>query len=206
MVSIMPNGSQGSREAWERASVSRLREIDVDSVGVVSAFVVSVDRHGVLNLEAPGLSPAVSRYYWRLVDPRFSLVEIGIDRVTGRLLSLCVPLFNGTVQDLSYAHPPVGDRVAPVFDLASWKEVASSASGVAPTVDLPGRCRLEVGSSCIRVELFDEVTEHWAWPADNVAVELNAVSELIAVRILGLSESQSSTVTEYLGLSQGPTP
>lgn len=162
-------------------------------------FELEVHRHGVLRIGRPGRSSGVTRYYWRLIDPAHSLVEIGFDPATGRLIDVCVPLFNGTVEKLSDREIPGEGRAAPAFDPAPWAESEGSAKLASPTIDVAGRLRLQVRSNALRIVLFEDAIDEYRWPAANVATALNASSELIALEMVQLSGVHTAAVAKWMG-------
>ncbi len=65
--------------------------------------VVNVEWKGYITV-AIDRNPRATNLYWQLVDPVFSLLELGFEHPSGRLVKCAVPLFNGEVED-QQTHP-----------------------------------------------------------------------------------------------------
>lgn len=83
------------------------------------------DFRPVLTVEAPGYpyitvrvnkSIKAEHVYWHLVDPTFSLLELGFERSSGRLTHISMPLFKGEIGEADYVIPDC-TQGEPVFEL-----------------------------------------------------------------------------------------
>lgn len=162
-----------------------------------------VDPYVPLRVEAGGAA-GDPPFYWRLVAPRFSLVELGVDRRDGRFVSLTVTLYRGELHELSRADapPPGGDESGlPRFDLDPWaaaldphRDAYDRASEI---LDTPGRCRLELGGGILRVVLAPGDV-HSRVLAGGLAAEFGASGELRAVSVSGLRAEEQRVIAESL--------
>jgi hypothetical protein len=59
---------------------------------------VVAERKGYITVRI-GKNPRALNLYWQLVDPTFSLLELGFEWPSGRLVHCSVPLFNGEVEE-----------------------------------------------------------------------------------------------------------
>ena len=59
--------------------------------------VVNVERKGYITV-AIARNPRATNLYWQLVDPVFSLLELGFEHPSGRLVKCAVPFFDGRLR------------------------------------------------------------------------------------------------------------
>jgi hypothetical protein len=129
--------------------------------------------------------------YWRLVDPKFSLLEVGLDSVSGQLRSLTVPLYNGELDSQSDAVKygaaglPLG---IPIFDTTSWTSDLRETKH--RFIDVRGRIRLRVCPTEMMVIISEEPIHQSIQVNSRVVCELNASAELVGFRILGISPEE----------------
>lgn len=127
------------------------------------------------------------RQYWQLVDPAFSLVEVGMDATSGQLVEFAVVNYNGTVES---AEPRGTVRTLygmPCFDLSAW---STPTPGFNPHfAQCPGRCSIALGLEGIYVGLFADTIDFEVMMENNVGCAFNANGELVSVRIYQISES-----------------
>ena len=116
--------------------------------------------------------------YWRLIDPSFSLIEIGISSATSRVMSATVVLYNGQLESCPQSCFDNVNNIEsgiPVFDLTrnDW---------VNGFCDVSGRCRLQKRDISLRIQLF-------ATRPDRIAIyerfsfEVDANQNLVAITI-----------------------
>jgi len=143
--------------------------------------------------------------YWRLDDPKFNLVEIGIDRRGGHFVSLTVVFCKETSQTLSRAEnaPAGGDADGlPVFSLEPWAAAFDPERDVYDTraefYDVPGRCRIEKDADAVRVVLSSDAIQHRVITHGELVSEFNSSGELCAISLLKLSPQEKKMLEESL--------
>lgn len=143
--------------------------------------------------------------YWRLDDPKFNLVEIGIDRRDGHFVSLTVTFYNGTVQALSRAEDaPAGGDIngLPLFSLDPWAAAFAPERDIydmrAEFYDVPGRCRIEMGGDTVRVVLSADEIHRRVVTRGELVSEFNSSGELCAISLLKLSPQEKRMLEESL--------
>jgi len=144
--------------------------------------------------------------YWCLVDRKFSLVEIPIDRNTGRLVGVTIPLYNGDLCSLEGGVPSASSKEArgvPIVDLEPWSAVFQPGRGPYENAEdfynVPGRCRIEVGADVLHLVLFPEPIRYRVCTQDSVLWEFNESAELCAVRLLNLSGAEMAALRDGIG-------
>jgi hypothetical protein len=60
--------------------------------------VITAEWKGYITVRI-GMNPRAVNLYWQLVDPEFSLLELGFESPSGRLVACSVPLFNAEVEN-----------------------------------------------------------------------------------------------------------
>jgi hypothetical protein len=122
---------------------------------------VEADRYSpVVNIESPSyITVRVSKsvhnrnVYWQQVEPSFSLLELGFDANSGRLVSCSVPLFNGSVRTRDGTVGDGGIPGTPIFDMELWTS-GSDRDQVSTTVQkVPGRIRLDQYSDALVITI-----------------------------------------------------
>jgi hypothetical protein len=141
--------------------------------------------------------------YWSLVDPKFSLVEIPIDRRTGRLVGVTIPLYNGSLYSIEQNGESVSSREirgVPVIDLEPWSPALQFGrdpyENAEDFYNVPGRCRIEVNADVLHVVLFPEPIRYRVLTQSSVLWEFNESEELCALRLLGLTEEERAALRE----------
>jgi len=102
---------------------------------------ISVQGKGYITICVARNSRATN-VYWQLVDPDFSLLELGFEWPSGRLINCAVSLFNGEVEDCQNQTPPQGNPGTPMFDLSPWPLQVSEREVRGSHIKQPGRIRL----------------------------------------------------------------
>jgi hypothetical protein len=117
-------------------------------------------RSGTVNVESPSYitvridySVHQSNVYWQLVDPAFSLLELGFDANTGRLTSGSIPLFNGVVSQHDSTLALHGAKGTPVFNMEPWKTEPISRMTPRPVIKTPGRIQLNQYSDALVITI-----------------------------------------------------
>ena len=128
-------------------------------------------------------------FYWRLRDPSFCLVEIGVDPEIGELQRIVIPLYNGVLHPFRASLPTQSHRCeigVPVFQKTFWTITPSSACFGA-THDEIRRCSIELENDRLRVVLAaDEIayvvsTDEW------LHLEFNETGELVSFCVTNLA-------------------
>lgn len=141
--------------------------------------------------------------YWRLVDPEFNLVEIGIDRRDGHFVSFTLVLCKEVVRTLSQsAEALVSEEGVPVFSLDPW----AAALAADPDIhkfqtrlhDVPARCRLELGTEAVRVVLSSDEIHHRIVTKGGVIWEFNASGELRSTLFPNITQHDRTLIEESL--------
>jgi len=139
-------------------------------------------------------------FYWCLIDPKFSLVEIPIDRETGRVAGMTIPLCNGRIRPVEPNARPAARQQpgVPTVDLALWSGTLRSGRDAYETADEyhneTGRCRLELRGTDLRVELYGDDIQYCVRSADAILWEFNESAELCAVTMLGLTQAEVASL------------
>ncbi len=141
--------------------------------------------------------------YWRLVDPKFCLIEIAIDRNSGRLVAVTVVMYQGNLrkadtlerQDLSIK------RVAglPVFSRDLWSKSSDMYDASKDFYDVRGKCQLEVSATEVRVSLFPDKIGSCIEIPNQLTCECNENDELCAILVKGLTDQDISMLEESIG-------
>lgn len=144
--------------------------------------------------------------YWRLIDPEYSLLEIGVDSASGELRSLTVPLYNGDIDvRASVAGKPVSSTLGtPVFSTthwpSDWRETRHRF------VDVPGRIRLDCGPDDVRIVISDESVHRSVQVGARLVCELNDADDLVGFRILAVCPEERQRLmseSEHARASRG---
>ena len=157
-----------------------------------------IDRHASVGV-AVDYSPGRPPLYWRLIDPSFNLIEIGVAADTGRLVRFELVQYNGPLHPL---RPPAGGDAAedlaglPAFDLAPWREGRADFARDPALHDVRGRCRCELGGDVFRVVLFPDPVRRRLTTRGRLVTEFNADGELCAVSLLNLDADERTRLTE----------
>lgn len=122
--------------------------------------------------------------YWQLVDPVFSLLQLGFELSTGRLVHCSVPLFNGEVEAVEVQ--PLQSAVAgvPHFDVSAWpvKETKGKSGSV---MEQPGRIRLRRSSNALAIVAQEVVCRRSVAYGETVVCHFDRADELIGLTLRG---------------------
>jgi hypothetical protein len=139
--------------------------------------------------------------YWRLVDPKFNLIELGLEDFTGRLVSFTVTNYNGPMFPMPAIRESAPTRNAegvPGFDVSLWQPKSDPQDVPAHYYDVTGRCGLQLAELDLRVELFSGPIVYHVIANHNFVCEFNEASELCAVRVTKLNPDEVEVLTESL--------
>lgn len=156
---------------------------------------IQIDHDIYLDLTIEKVS-AFPPLYWRLNDPEYNLIEIGVSRDSGMLMSITIPLYNGLLfplETLNYYDKNRTSFGIPIFDLSLW-ELALKPGRDPYNIreefyDVKARCRFEINKDCLHISLFPEPIMYEVMVNDQFSCEFNSSNELIAILIKGISES-----------------
>ena len=117
---------------------------------------VVVERKGYITANI-GRNPRALNLYWQLVDPTFSLLELGFEWPSGRLMHCAVPLFNGQVEEHKARGLLNAVPAAPFFDLSLWPpNVSESKGNRSHHIEQPGRIRLLKSENLLSIIIRDD--------------------------------------------------
>jgi hypothetical protein len=170
------------------------------SCTIADDFVVTrrFDSYVCLDLDIDKSETDLPPLYWSLAEPKFSLVEIGIARSSGRLLSVTVVLYKGVLHRKKSSSASLEKLFGmPVFDLGLWVE-PKSLDVKRDHYRVSGKCRLELGSKELRVNLFSEEISYTVGVSDQLMCEFNPSGELCAVSVSNLSSLEMSALGDYI--------
>ena len=141
----------------------------------VPSIDITLDLRTSLTVWVGGqLTPSV---YWQLADADFSLLEIGLEKTTGRATKLAIPLYRGELTPGDPVRGTVGVQGIPAFDIGSWQPLARSTAG--EFKELSGRIRIDVGrDGWWTVTMFDDEVVHHVGSPDLISFGLNSRKEL----------------------------
>ena len=146
---------------------------------------VSVESKAYITVRI-GKSQTATHAYWQLVDPNFSLLQLGFEWPSGRLVHCSVPLFNGQVemvQNDARFETVVG---APFFDISMWPLYITEGKGVSGNViEELGRIRLQRSSNTLSILASDRVPQRSILYGDAVMCHLDANDEFTALTLVG---------------------
>jgi hypothetical protein len=177
----------------------------VELLGGVEPIDFVIHRHVYVSIERRNVAGlCYLPLYWRLLDPDFSMVEIGIDKESGKFISLAMPLYNGELSELTDSYTDHNDIniYAPKFSLDVWSAKNDFLDSNGEYYSYPGKCQLELTERNLRIRLFHEMVNSSVMISNNIMFELNKDNELISIVILGISSNDESVIRESLSAKQ----
>ena len=159
----MTDASPGNRLVW------------VGTSSTVPSIDMTLDLRTHLTIWVGGeLTPSV---YWQLADPDFSVLEIGLERTTGRATKLAIPLYRGELGRRDAAQAPPDVEGMPAFDVGAWQPVARSTAG--DFKEVFGRIRIDVDrDGWWTITMFDDEVVHHVGVPGLLSCGLNSRKEL----------------------------
>jgi hypothetical protein len=153
----------------------------------------SSDRHeAVVNVESKGYitvaiarNPRATNVYWQLVDPVFSLLELGFEHPSGRLVKCAVPLFNGDVEDRRTETLPSAVQGTPFFDLSHWTVNPDNPADRSNHLEQPGRIRLLKKQNGLSIICKDGPALRSVLYGEKLICEFGEGDELVALTLAG---------------------
>ncbi len=140
--------------------------------------------------------------FWRLGDAH-SLVEIGVEESSGRLVSVQVVLYQKPFSQIS--PQPVKNVLiegVPGFCLDLWEKPANLYDYGKYLYKVSNGCQLEFGERKLRIKLFSDESEYGVMLSGQLLCEFNKRKELCAVLVCNLSDSEMQTLEKYSQLSK----
>jgi len=132
-----------------------------------------------------GKSRGGTHVYWQLVDPVFSLLELGFEHPSGRLVKCAVPLFNGELEDQQAQPLARATPGTPFFDLAPWPVNASNPAARANHLEQSGRIRLTKKHGGLSIICKDSPTLRSVLYGEKLICEFGEADELVALTLVG---------------------
>lgn len=166
-------------------------------------IVREFDHHICLGIRVdPVAWPSSPRLYWFLVDPDTNHIELGIDRISHRLLSVTVIIYKGGIKSVS-DHPICNYTIpesigVPEFFVDLWDDSASTYGMDRNYYDYPGKCQVEVGVSSIRLVLHPDKVASRTVGAGWLVCEFNNNDELCSIIVRDLSEDKIAELRNCL--------
>ena len=142
-------------------------------------------------------------YYWRQESDTSNLIEIGVEKLSGRFLSFNLVNYHGQVIQRREPFDTVSKKLSgiPRFDLGYWPKEAGPYDVRADFYDTRGTCQVEMYGGALRVVLFPEESETAFVVAsgDELVSEFNASGELVAIRTGPLTPKDLPNLAASLG-------
>jgi len=142
----------------------------------------------------------IAPFYWRIVDKEFSLVEIGIDPLTGQFLSVNVIFYNGFIErktiDYLWQHQLDDQLGIPTFSTQLWSGVAKE-NFHQRFLDVYCKVQLVLIENNLQILLFNEEISYQVEFPQQLSFEFNSKKELCAITIYNLSVSDMESLENY---------
>jgi hypothetical protein len=145
---------------------------------------ISVEGKGYVTVEITR-NPRATNLYWQLVDPVFSLLELGFEYPSGRLVKCAVPLFNGEVEDQQTQILPKATPGTPFFDLTPWAVDASNPAARGNHIKHPGRIRVSKRQNGLSIVCQNGPPLHSVTYGGKLVCDFGAGDELVALNLIG---------------------
>jgi hypothetical protein len=146
--------------------------------------VVDVEWKGYMTAKI-GWNFRSTNLYWQLVDPVFSLLELGFEHPSGRLVHCAVPLFNGDVEDRRMESFPNAVQGTPLFDLSCWTVNPDNPAAHSNHLEQPGRIRLVKKENGLSIICKDRPTLRSVLYGEKLICEFGEGDELVALSLVG---------------------
>lgn len=146
---------------------------------------IVVERKGYITARI-GKNPHALNLYWKLVDPTFSLLELGFEWPSGRLVHCSVPLFNGEVEEAKAVSSSNRVLATPFFDLSLWPpNVSESKGNRSHHIEQAGRIRLLKSDNLLTIVIKEGPTSQSLLYANEVVSNVAADGDLLAIGLKG---------------------
>ncbi len=140
------------------------------------------------------------KLYWRIIDAKFCLLELGIDQVVGYCRSLKVVFYNGnfsshTSPDLSSITRTTG---LPIFERSVWSNIDHANQDISKDFyDIHTRFTLYKEQSDIYISLFNETITYQVGIPSSFSFGFNHTHELCGIWLHNLDNSELSQLDDY---------
>lgn len=145
---------------------------------------VNVEWKGYITVDI-GRNPRSTNLYWQLVDPVFSLLELGFEYPSGRLVKCAVLLFNGDVEERQTESLPNAIQGTPLFDLSHWTVNPDNPAVRSNHLEQQGRIRLLKKQNGLSIVCKDSPRLRSVTYGGNVVCDFGEGDELVAVSLVG---------------------
>ena len=145
---------------------------------------VTVEGKGYVTVDI-ARNPRATNLYWQLVDPVFSLLEVGFEWPSGRLISFAVPLFKGEMEDQQTQPLPQATVGTPFFDLSPWSVDAGNPAARGNHLKQSGRIRLLKKQNGLSIICKDGPALRSVAYGGNLVCDFGGGDELMALGLVG---------------------
>jgi hypothetical protein len=146
---------------------------------------IAVESKGYITVRV-GKSQKATHVYWQLVDPVFSLLQLGFEWPSGRLVHCSVPLFKGDVEILDADPAPGGTVGTPFFDLSKWPVRVTEGKDVSGNViEESGQIRLQRSRNALSILARESTRQRSVVYGGTVVCDFDPYDELAALTLLG---------------------
>jgi hypothetical protein len=145
---------------------------------------INVESKGYIMVRL-GTPPGAMHVYWHLVDPLFSLLELGFEWPSGRLFDCSVPLFNGEVEDGGMGPPLEPTKGTPFFDLSEWSVDEGDRCARGNFLKQSGRLRVLRGMNAVSIVVKQSPRRRSLVCGESLICDFDKDDELCALTLLG---------------------
>jgi hypothetical protein len=122
--------------------------------------------------------------YWHLVDPIFSLLELGFEMSSRRLTHISIPVFKGPISTKKYILPAC-TRGDPLFNMKEMALAHEQATSAPEVIKHQGRISLNRSGDDIDILLENSNIMQVICCQDKVAYGFNVDGRLCLIRLCG---------------------
>ncbi len=144
---------------------------------------IAVEGKGYITVNI-GRDSRATNLYWRLVDPVFSLLELGFEHPSGRLMNCAVPLFNGEIET-SEAQAVVTGSGTPFFDLSPWPLCVTGTVIRGRHLSQEGRIRMTRLPNGLSIVLKEATWVRSIAYGSSLVCSVDESNELSAINLVG---------------------
>ncbi len=146
--------------------------------------VITIESKGYIMVDI-ARDHRATNVYWQLVDPDFSLLQLGFEYPSGRLVKCAVPLFNGEVEHQQTQTLPKATPGTPFFDISPWAVDVSNPAARSNHLEQHGRIRLVRKQDGLSIVYKDAASPHSVTYGGNVLCDFGEGGELVALSLRG---------------------
>jgi hypothetical protein len=188
-------------ESPRRKFMMRIRHVGTTPLKRPTSRVF--DEHVFLTIEVDPDRPGSPPLYWNVVDPKWNLIEVGIDRSSGELVSIILTFYRGALASMNMdrlPEPPDKEIGIPKFDLKMWNEPKDLYDIRSEIEEFPARCHLQLLNKTLRIEISPETVAYLVEVSETLVAEFNHNNELIGVVMRSLTTQEVRKVERYVTL------